>query len=167
MLTSRRDYILRIIDEVGQILARVIFKRRAGADQEALETVMLGCERLFSLEADQIFALPPERHYTMLIEGEAPEIARDKVLLYAALNAEAGRIYARLGKAALARASFTNALRFTVRARVKFPAENLPDYAPRVADLVQALAGEPLDADTAALLRDTPDAGHTPPPIAS
>ena len=118
MITSRRDYILRIIDEVGRLLARVVFKRRAGSDQEALESVVEGCERLFGREAQQIFQLTPEQHFALLIENEEPLIARDKVLLYAALCAEAGRIYSRLGKPALAHASFTNALRLAVKARV-------------------------------------------------
>ena len=59
MLTSRRDYILRVIDEVGRLLARITFKRKAGADQEALETVVVGFQRLFNLDADQIFLLTP------------------------------------------------------------------------------------------------------------
>lgn len=155
MLTSRRDYILRIIDEVGRILARVVFKRRAGSDQEALEGVVLGCERLFGLDADQIFLLSPEQQVARLTEDAPPELARDKMLLYAALNAEAGRIYQRLGRAPLARASFTLALRLTIKARVRFPTDALPDYAPKVPDLVSALAGEPLDPDTAELVKSS------------
>lgn len=159
MLTARRDYILRIIDEVGRLLARVVLKRRAGADEEALETVVLGCERLFGRPADQIFALTPEAQVALLIDDAPAELARDKLLLYAALNAEAGRIYQRVGRAGLARASFTQALRLTVKARVRFPSDTLPDYAPRTADLLAALSGEPLDPDTAELVK----AATTPP----
>lgn len=155
MITSRRDYILRIIDEVGRLLARVVFKRRAGSDQEALESVVEGCERLFGREAQQIFQLTPEQHFALLIENEEPLIARDKVLLYAALCAEAGRIYSRLGKPALAHASFTNALRLAVKARVRFSSEGLPDFAPKIPELVTALGGEALDAETSALLKSS------------
>jgi hypothetical protein len=88
----------------------------------------------------------------MLTEHETAEMARDKVLLYASLNAEAGRIYQKQGNAPMARASFLNALRLTLRARAEFPTENLPSFAPVVADLVTALGAEPLDADTARLL---------------
>ncbi len=152
MLTSRRDYILRLIDEVGRLLARALFKRRVGAHAEALEAVVESCERLFSLEADKLFQFTPEQHFAMLADGESPEIGRDKILLYAALNAEAGHIYRALGKPALARASTLNALRFTLRARLEFPAANLPSFAPDPADLQAALAGEPLDAATAELI---------------
>lgn len=152
MLTSRRDYILRIIDEVGRLLARIIFKRRNGEDEAALETVVQACERLFALEADQLFQFTPEQHYAMLIEGEPPEIARDKVLLYAALNAEAGQIYQKLGRSAMARASFLNALRFSLRARTELSAENLPAFAPNIAVLRENLADAPLDEATTTLL---------------
>lgn len=161
MITSRRDYILRMIDEVGRLLARVIFKRRAGADQEALEVVVAGCERLFGRQADQIFALTPEQQVAMLLEDTPPELARDKLLLYAALNAEAGRIYQRLGREPLARASLTQALRLTVKARVRFPSDNLPDYAPKTSELLAALSGEPLDPETAEMVKTA----TTNPPI--
>jgi hypothetical protein len=158
MLTSRRDYLLRIIDEVSRILGMIIFKRRAGADQEALETVVTGLQRLFALDADQIFLLTPDEHFEMLVDDETPEFARDKVLLYAALNAEAGLIYTRQGNRAMARATRINALRFTLKARRLFPSENWPVYAPDVTQLVAALADEPLDPVTAELLKVTPAA---------
>src|SRR6185436_9184586 len=123
MLTSRRDYLLRIIDEVGRILGQIIFKRRAGADQEALEMVVVGLQRLFTLDGDQIFLLTPDQHYVLLIDEDSPYDARDKVLLYAALSTEAGKIYAKQGNRMMSRASFLNALRFALRARIEFPPE--------------------------------------------
>lgn len=153
MITSRRDYLLRIIDEVGRLLARALMKRQTAATHEALDAVVRGCERLFGLEADKLFQLTPEQHFAMLADGEPPEIARDKVLLYAALNAEAGHNYLALGRPDLARASHLNALRLCLRAQLEFPAGPLPAYAPDRASLEEALAGEPLDPATAALLR--------------
>lgn len=153
MLTSRRDYILRIIDEVGRLLARVIFKRRSGEQEAALQALVQACERLFSLEADKLFQFTPEQHFAMLTENEPPEIARDKVLLYAALNTEAGHIYTKLGNATMARASFLNALRLSLRAQTEFPAGKLPAYAPNVSLLREVLADAPLDAATLELLK--------------
>lgn len=153
MITSRRDYLLRIIDEVGRILGMIIFKRRAGADQEALEMVVTGFQRLFQLDADQIFLLTPDQHYAMLIEDESPEFARDKVLLYAALSVQAGEIYAQQGNRTMARATRINALRFALRARTEFSTDALPDYAPNIPQLLAELGDEPLDAVTAGLLK--------------
>lgn len=154
MLTSRRDYILRIIDEVSRLLARVIFKHRAGDDREALETVVQACERLFGLEADKLFQFTPEQHVLMLSEGEPPEIARDKILVYAALNAEAGKIYSQRGNTVMGRASVMNALRLTLRAKAEFAASTpLPDFTPDVNALVGALGAESLDSDITDLLQ--------------
>jgi hypothetical protein len=152
MLTSRRDYILRIIDEVSRLLARVIFKHRTGAQEEALQAVVEACERLFSLEASQLFQFTPEQHFVMLTRDEPPEIARDKVLLYAALNLQASRAYAALGNRAMERATLLNALRFTLKGKISFPAEGAPSYTPDLDELVSALGRESLDAETAELL---------------
>lgn len=162
MITSRRDYILRIIDEVGRILSRAIFKRRAGSDFEALETVVLGFQRLFNLDGDQVFLLTPQQHYEFLTDEESPFDARDKVLLYSALSAEAGAIYARMGNRALARATRLNALRFALKARINYPLEGLPEYAPDVTALLGALGDEPLDPETEELLKTA----NLPPPNA-
>jgi hypothetical protein len=156
MITSRRDYILRIIDEVARLLSRVVFKRRAGADQEALESVVQACERLFGMEADKLFQFTPEQHFLMLTDGEPAQIARDKVLLYAALNAEAGRVYTKLGRTPMARATFTTALQIALKARAMYPQDGLPEFAPDIGDLVNALGGPgSLDAETAELLQAT------------
>jgi hypothetical protein len=152
MITSRRDYLLRIIDEVGRLLARIVLQRQTGREQEALQSVVQACERLFDLEASQLFRFTPDQHFLMLTQDESPEDARDKVLLYAALNAEAGRAYLAMKNPRLARSSFLNALRFTLRAQKEFPRENLPDYAPKTAGLLEALQGQPLDPDTEELL---------------
>src|SRR5476651_1358698 len=107
MLTSRRDYLMRILEEVSRLLARVSFKRRKGdTDDAALETVVFGFQRLFNLDSDQIFLLTPSQHYDLLADADAPEFARDRVLMYAALSAEAGYVYARQGNSAMARATF-------------------------------------------------------------
>jgi hypothetical protein len=153
MLTSRRDYILRIIDEVSRLLARVIFKRRSGEQEAALQTIVQACERLFAMPADQLFQFTPEQHFVMLTEGEPPTIGRDKLLLYAALNAEAGHVYTKIGNATMARASFLNALRFALRAHTGFSAENLPPYAPSLVELRENLADAPLDPETEAMLK--------------
>jgi hypothetical protein len=153
MITSRRDYLLRIIDEVGRVLARVIFQRESGRAQDALQSAVQGCERLFNLPAAQLFQFTPDQHFLMLTQGENKEDARAKVLLYAALNTEAARAYAALNNPTMARASWINALRFTLRANQSFGSENLPPYTPDVAELLTLLRDAPLDPETAALVQ--------------
>lgn len=156
MITSRRDYLLRMIEEVSRLLSRVIAKRRDGADREALETVVFGFERLVGLPADQVFRLTPDQHFARLCEtfGDQSEDARDAILMYAALSAEAGRLYLKMGNQPMARATLGNALRFTLRAKIDFSTAGLPEYAPRAEELLVTLGDEPLDSETTALLRE-------------
>jgi hypothetical protein len=154
MFRSRQDYLLRLIEELTQFLARAVFQRKAGREMESLTAIVESCERLFGLEAAELFQFTPEQHFVMLTDGESPENARAKTLIYAALTAEAGRNYASLGKAELARGSFLSALRLTLRARESFPTDDPPpSYAPSIAELLQQLQGQPLDAETSGWLR--------------
>ncbi|HYD84247.1 MAG TPA: hypothetical protein VEA63_09340 [Opitutus sp.] len=148
----QRDYILRLIEQLGEFLSRITQQRERHAPQEALQSVMAACERLFGLEAVQIFQFTPDQHVAMLTDGEPPENARDKVLMYAALNLEAGRCYTTLNQPKLAQQSFLNALRLTLQARQKFTAANWPTFAPNITDLLALLGDTPLDASTAELL---------------
>jgi hypothetical protein len=117
-----------------------------------MQSVVQAGERLFNLEADKLFQFTPDQQFAMLTEHEAPALAGQKVLLFAALNAEAGKIYTTLGNLPMARSCFINALRFTLKAQASFPSENPPAYAPRVPELLATLKDAPLDADTAALV---------------
>lgn len=153
MITSRRDYLLRLIEEISRALARVTTLRTAGRELDALQSVVSACERLFDLEADKLFQLSPSHHFGLLTENELSDQARDKVLLYAALNREAGLAYEALANPGMARASFTNALRFTLLARIAYGTEGEPAFTPTVPELLDRLKGDPLDADIEELIR--------------
>jgi len=144
---------MRIIEEATELLARAVFQRKGGEEQEALRSVVQSCERLFGLEAGPLFRFTPDQHFLMLTADEEAGNAQAKVLIYAALNLEAARNYAALKKPDLARVSCLNALRLTLRARLAFPAEAPPPHAPQVAELLAWLKDEPLDHETAELLR--------------
>ena len=152
MITSRRDYILRIIDELTQMVARIVFKRRGGSDQEALELCVQGFERLFDLERNQLFQFTPDQQFVMLTLDEPPELARDKALIYAALSTEAGVTYEKMGQQRMAIATFSNALRFALKARTIQVDAPLPDFAPKVDELVARIGEANLAPDLKELL---------------
>jgi HEPN domain-containing protein len=54
----------------------------------------------------------------------------------------------------MARATFTNALQFTLKALARYPTGGLPPYTPNVDELLAALSSEPLDSETADLVRE-------------
>jgi hypothetical protein len=142
-----------MIDEVARLLSRLMARGELVKPEESQLTLTLAFERLFGREAVQIFQLTPDQQYLLLGEGEPPDAARDKRLLYAALNAEAARLYDRLGRTELARASRLNALRFALRASQDCPNGDLPAYAPDPSALVTELGATGLDPETADLVR--------------
>ncbi len=157
---AQRDYLLRLIEQAAQLLARAVQQREQRAPQEALQSVMAACERLFGMEAVQLFQFTPDQHVLMLAERETDDVARNKIFMYAALTAEAGRCYEMLGQPRLAQLSFLNALRVGLKARLQYPADALPDYAPRTPDLLARLRDTTLDVETTALLAAASEAGH-------
>jgi len=163
MLTSRRDYLLRIVDEVGLLVRRMLQQRTSGRPDEALQSVVAACERLFQLEAAQLFQFTPDQQIGLLANGEPPDVARDKILLYAALNEEAGRCYRTLGKVALSQQSFLYTLRLTLKAEQICPGLGQPAFAPDPAAVLQLLGETRLDADTAALVAAVGLKPHGPP----
>jgi hypothetical protein len=152
VITSRRDYILRIIDEVSRLVARLVFKRSTGSDQEALELAVQGFERLFNLDRHHLFQFTPDQQFVMLTLDEPPEIARDKVLLYAALSDEAGRTYTKMGNEKMATATYANALKFSLKARTIATDAPLPAFAPKIEELVALVGDDRLDDETRQLL---------------
>lgn len=148
----QRDYILRLIEQVAQLLSRVIRQREGHAPQEALQSIMAAFERLFGMEAVRIFQFAPDQHAAMLAEGEEAEVAHDKILMYAALNEQAGRCYTTIGQPKLARLSFENALRSSLKAQQQYPGFNPPTFAPSVSELLKLLGNAPLDEETTSLL---------------
>lgn len=147
-----RDYILRLIEQVGQLLRRVVQQRERNAPQEALQSVMAGCERLFGMEAVQLFQFTPDQHFQMLAEAGDSDEARDKILLYAALNVEAGRCYTTLGQPKLAQQTFLIALRTTLKVQARYATDGGPEFAPKISELLALLGDTALDPETAKLL---------------
>lgn len=148
----QRDYILRLIEQVAQLLGRIVRQRDDNSPHEALQSIMAACERLFGMDAVQIFQFTPDQHAIMLAEGEEPEGAHGKILMYAALNEQAGRCYTTLAQPKLAQQSFLNALRLTLKAQQQYPDLQMPAFAPNPRELIRLLGNAPLDAETASLI---------------
>lgn len=148
----QRDYILRLIEQVAQLLARVVKQRRDNTPQEALQSIMAAFERLFGMEAVQLFQFTPDQHFAMLSAEDDPESAREKVLMYAALTLEAGRCYQALAQPKFAQQSFVSALRLTLKARTEIDAQTWPEFAPSEQEMLSLLGDATLDAETTALL---------------
>lgn len=155
MITSRRDYLLRMIDEITQMVARIVFKRRGGSDHEALEICVQSFERLFNLDRNQLFQFTPDQQFVMLTLDEPPDVARDKALIYAAISTEAGRTYEKMGQQRLADATFSNAIRFILKSRAFKVDAPLPSFAPNLDELIGLVGEDRLDPELKELRAQT------------
>ncbi len=148
----QRDYILRLIEQAAQVIARITLQREMGQPGLAVQSVIDGIEKLFGLTVSEVGSLDTEALYGQLTEGEQPENARDKCIIFAALNHQAGLAYEERDLPALAQPAFHLALVFTLLARVGFPGTEGPEFTPKVDDLLYRLDGFELPERTRELL---------------
>jgi hypothetical protein len=149
---AQRDYILRLIEQAVQVILQITLQREMGQPSLAVQSVIDGIEKLFGLSVSELGSLDTEQLYAQLTRDEQPENAREKCLIFAALNNQAGLAYEERDLPALAQPAFHLALVFTLRALTGFPGAEPPAFAPAVPELLYRLEGFDLPESTRALL---------------
>lgn len=144
----RRDYLLSLIEQAIQVLLQITFLRESGKQDEAVNTVVDSIEKLFGITVQDLAMLSADQLYDQLTREEAPENARNKCIIFAALNYQAGLAYEAKGLKVLSQEALHVALIFTVRALVNFPRTDLPEFTPDVEDILTRLEGFPLPSTT-------------------
>jgi hypothetical protein len=114
MAIRREDYILELIDELQAFVAQALHQGDTGKMGQALMTLVRAQEKLFARPMAEFAALPIDEQLRLLVLNETPEKARAKVLAYAALLTEGGKIYGGRGRADLAGSAFQLALYVTL-----------------------------------------------------
>lgn len=148
----QRDYLLRLIEEAVQVIARIAHLRESGQPGQAVNEVIESVERLFGLTVTELGSLDTDQLFGQLTLEENPDDARNKCVIFAALNNQAGLAYADKDLPALAQPAFHLALVFTLRALTAFPGPNLPAFTPDVDALLYRLEGFDLPRSTLDLL---------------
>jgi hypothetical protein len=149
----QRDYFMRLLEQAIEATLRAAKLRQGGQYEESLHSVIFSMEKLFGLTIRDLSQQSADQIFVQLTEGESPIDARNKCLVFAALNQQAGLTYAEQDLTALAQAAFYLALVFTLRALIAFPRTDLPAVAPKIDELLNLLDGFELPEDTAALLQ--------------
>jgi hypothetical protein len=114
MSMVERDYILRMIQQLAQALARVLGLKRAGKLDEALAAVRETADGIFGPLLRTVDALDAQSAASLL--G-----SREKIDAYAALTEEEGSIHALKGDERRAGACFRRALTLYLEAAWKGP----------------------------------------------
>jgi hypothetical protein len=148
----QRDYILGLIEQVGQFLRGIAALREAGHPDMAVQAVIGSIEKLFGLSVEDVASLDVESLFAQLTREENAANARDKCLAFAALNNQAALAFAEKDLPALAQPAFHLALVFSLKALTGFPRSELPAFAPDVPFLRHQLEGFELPQTTLDLL---------------
>jgi hypothetical protein len=150
----RRDYILSLIEEAGQFFRAIADQRTALMPDTAIQTVIDAMEKLFGLTVTSLSSLDVDSLYAQLVTGESEKNARDKCLIFAGLNYQAGLAFADKDMPALAQPAFHLALVFSLKALMGYPAAERPPFAPDVAVLRHQLEGFAVPEATLELLAE-------------
>jgi hypothetical protein len=148
----QRDYLLRLIEEAAQVIARITRLREEGQTEQAIGAVIDSLEKLFGLTVSELGSLDTDQIFAQLTLEENPANARDKCLIFAALNNQAGLSYLDRDLPALAQPAFHLALVFTLRALTGFPGPGAPSITPDIDALLYHLEGFELPRSTMDLL---------------
>ena len=148
----RRDYILRMIEEFIQALARINALKKGQHWKEAAGAVDAEFQRLIGAGAQAVARLTETELLARLIRGEPTQAVRDKTLMLTALLKEAGDLAAAQERAEEGRSCYLKGLHLLLETLAREEVFDCPDFVPRVEMFAAALRGSPLPLQTQALL---------------
>ena len=148
----RRDYILRMIEEFIQALARVNALKQDQRWQEAAGVVDEEFQRLIGMGAQAVARLTETELLARIIRGEPTQAVRDKTLMLTALLKEAGDVAALEERAEGSRSCYLKGLHLLLETLAHEEVSAFPEFVPRVEMFAAVLRGSPLPLETQALL---------------
>ena len=148
----RRDYILRMIEEFIQALARVNALKQDQRWQEAAGAVDEEFQRLIGMGAQAVTRLTETELLARLIRGEPTQAVRERTLILTALLKEAGDLATTQEHTEESRSCYLKGLHLLLETLAREGVSAFPDFVPRVEVFVAALHGSPLPLETQTLL---------------
>ena len=136
----RRDYIMRHIEFMVEVMQQVIGLAREKRYQAAISLIDESLEELFGLNGTVITSLFGREPLSQLTFGEEADLSQAKLIAAASLLKEAGEIQAEQGAENESFQSYVSALELLLSALLTPDNSPLPEYAPEVAELTDALA---------------------------
>ena len=148
----RRDYIVRMIEEFAEALARI---RALKKDQQLKQAAVLTDEefrRITGIDSEALLKLTETELLARLIETEPLHAVREKMFFLTTLLKEAGDIAATEGRADDSRACYLKGLHLLLDSLARGDAFEQPEFVPKVDLFVAALDEVP--TPTSALLME-------------
>jgi hypothetical protein len=148
----RRDYIVRMIEEMGRALAQIRALRQGGKTELARQAVDAECEKLTSLGVKGILFLSDTELLARVTEGQLAQTVHLRTLAVVTLLREAAIIAAAENRHDEAHAINLKALHLLLEVLSHEDPLEFPEFVPKVEELVIALADAPLPLQTQTML---------------
>ncbi len=148
----RRDYILRMIQEFAEALARIRSLKQGERWNEVADTLDAEFRNLIGGDTAAVAALSETELLARIMRGEPTLVVRHKTLALTTLLKEAGDAAAADHRTAQSRECYLKALHLLLDVLGRGEVFELPEFVPRVEGLVQALADAPLPVRTQVML---------------
>jgi len=150
----RRDYILRMVEQFVQMLARMAALKNGERWDEVSGTLDEEFEKLLGEDAATVARLSEEDLRVRLMREGPTQLVREKTLMLATLLKEAGDAAAAQGRADEARDFFLKALHLLLGELGTDDVSECPAFVPKIEALVAVLRGgdTPLPLRTCAML---------------
>jgi tetratricopeptide (TPR) repeat protein len=148
----RRDFILRMIEEFAQALARIRSLKRNRRWSEASAALDDELKQLLGESAPAVARLSEAELLARLMQDGPTHLVRDKTFMLTTLLAEAGAVAAAEGRVEESRECYLKALHLLLEVLARGEVFEWPEFLPRVAMLKDALQGTPLPPRTEAML---------------
>jgi hypothetical protein len=150
----RRDYILRLVEEFAEALARI----RALRDERKLGEARLLTEeefkRITGLDSESVLKLSETELLAKLIPGEPMHSVREKMFFLTTLLKESGDLAVAEGRESEGQACYLKGLHLLLDSLMRGDGFEQPEFVPKVDLFVTALADGEVPASTRALLME-------------
>ena len=137
----RRDYIMRQIEFMVEVIQRVTGLAKEKRYQAAMSLIDDSLDKLFGLNGTLLTGLSGREPLSQLTFGEETDLSQAKLIAAAALLKEAGDIQAEQDEEDESFRSFVSALELLLTALLNHDNSPLPEYAPEVDELITSLTG--------------------------
>jgi len=148
----RRDYILRMIEQFFQVLARLKGLKQGQLWEQAGGVVEDEFQRLIGLGPEAVVRLSETELLARVMHGEPTQVVRQKTLMVTTLLKEAGDAAVGQGRESEGRAYYLKGLHLLLQTLVAGDAADCPAFVPGLEVFTAALAGAPLPLETQARL---------------
>jgi len=151
----RRDYVLRMIEEFGRVLAKILGQKNQRLLREAEGTIEEEVKRLAGHDLATIAALSETELLGSLLQTGDFQAYREKTFMLARLLIEAAELRANEVQGVGAHTPFElrlKALHLLLHTSLREDIHEWPEFVPKIDMLLESLADAPLPIHTHALL---------------